>query len=281
MLIIKGFPMDYHHDDACIKVKEICKVSDLEALFPLQTGLLVLWNAGQPVTIKIDGRQVTLERDAILYLSGPNKFHLDSFQKLNVILFNKAFYDLETDDESIGSKGSLFYAGHTPVVQLQGEYPDMLFQLFSTMKHDVEEPEELTYSILQGLLKRFLVMSVMLLRQQNKFSRIDDASWELLKEYHFLVEKNFRDIIQVSDYARMLNFDQKELSGVFRKIKQPTPSKILNDRRLLEAKRLLRFTDIPVQEIADSLSFSNVSTFSHFFNSHSGINPSGYRSLPD
>ena len=46
---------------------------------------------------------------------------------------------------------------------------------------------------------------------------------------------------------------------------------------MLEAKRQLKYTDNPIQEIAYELNFKDVPSFSHFFHSHEGRPPSKFR----
>ena len=55
------------------------------------------------------------------------------------------------------------------------------------------------------------------------------------------------------------------------------PGKLIHERLLLEAKRLLRYSDLPVADIADQLNFEDPSYFSRFFKKHTGFSPSEFR----
>jgi AraC-like DNA-binding protein len=55
---------------------------------------------------------------------------------------------------------------------------------------------------------------------------------------------------------------------------------IIRERLLLEAKRLLRYSDSPVAEIATHLNFEDPSYFSRFFKKHTGFSPSEFREQP-
>lgn len=52
---------------------------------------------------------------------------------------------------------------------------------------------------------------------------------------------------------------------------------VVLDRRLIEARRLLRFTIRPVEDIAFSIGFKDPAYFSRFFRLHVGRSPSGWR----
>ena len=53
----------------------------------------------------------------------------------------------------------------------------------------------------------------------------------------------------------------------------------IQDRKLLEARRLLNYTDMQVQEIAYEIGYEDIHAFSRFFNSQEGISPSKFKEL--
>ena len=70
------------------------------------------------------------------------------------------------------------------------------------------------------------------------------------------------------------------LNSYFRFLKKyidKTPLQIINDRRLLDAKRMLTYTEVTIQEISEEFNFKNVQSFSHFFNAQIGKPPSVFR----
>mgnify|MGYP000619179443 CR=1 FL=1 len=92
-----------------------------------------------------------------------------------------------------------------------------------------------------------------------------------------MVEKHFREKHQVADYAEMLYKSPKTLSNIFKKYIDKTPLQIINERRLLEAKRLLNYTDQTIQEVATALNFNDIQAFSNFFRKHTKVAPSIFR----
>jgi len=75
----------------------------------------------------------------------------------------------------------------------------------------------------------------------------------------------------------LLNKSPKTLSNVFSKIGQKTPLQYINDRKMLEARRLLKYTDKSVKEITYELGYEDVQTFSRFFKKQEGISPTYFR----
>jgi AraC family transcriptional regulator, transcriptional activator of pobA len=52
---------------------------------------------------------------------------------------------------------------------------------------------------------------------------------------------------------------------------------LISERLLLEAKKLLRYTDLPIAEVADYLGFAEPTHFSHFFRQKLALTRLAYR----
>jgi len=92
-----------------------------------------------------------------------------------------------------------------------------------------------------------------------------------------LVDQNFRTQHQVSFYAEQLFKSPKTLNRIFKGFNYSSPSLMIQDRIMMEAKRLFCYTTFSVKEIAFQLGFGDAAHFSRFFKNATGINPSEYR----
>jgi AraC-like DNA-binding protein len=54
----------------------------------------------------------------------------------------------------------------------------------------------------------------------------------------------------------------------------------INDYVIMEAKNLLRYSEMSIQEISEYLNFSNQSFFAQYFKRVTGCSPSDYRDRP-
>jgi AraC-like DNA-binding protein len=75
----------------------------------------------------------------------------------------------------------------------------------------------------------------------------------------------------------MLNKSPKTLSNLFKKIGSKSPLQYIHERKILEARRLLSYTDKHVSEISDDLGFIEVQAFSRFFKKHEAVSPLEYK----
>ena len=100
----------------------------------------------------------------------------------------------------------------------------------------------------------------------------------LVGDYIALVDKHFREIHSVSDYAERLFVSPKSLAKRLNALGHKTPKEILRDRIVLEAQRDLRYSDKSVKEIAFDLGFDDPAYFTRYFKKATGQSPLNYRS---
>ncbi|MEM7345480.1 MAG: AraC family transcriptional regulator [Chloroflexota bacterium] len=104
-----------------------------------------------------------------------------------------------------------------------------------------------------------------------------NASERLSYRYQQLVEVHHQDHKNVRDYAAMMHITTNHLVESVRKSLGQTPGQILNQRRLLETKRLLVHTDMPIGRISERLMFSSKPTFIRWFKNLVGTTPTKFR----
>lgn len=245
----------------------------------LKTGLSIIWNAKETAFFVIDNQKITLGKNCVLFLTEFHKVREYQFEKLNIIQFNRDFYCIEQHDNDLGCKGLLFFgASSIPKIIIPKNAQHYFTMLWQIMLMEMEESDDYKMDMLGALLKRFLIMSARVYRQKNFNVIQDDAGIAIIREYNYLVEQYFKKYTKVSDYAKLLFKSPKTISNIFKKYIDKSPLQIINERRLIEAKRQLLYTDTPVNLIADELGFSDVQAFSNFFKKSTRQSPLKYRS---
>lgn len=100
---------------------------------------------------------------------------------------------------------------------------------------------------------------------------------EIMARFIVAVSENFRENRQVSFYAEKLCITPKHLSAVVKDISGRTAGDWIENYVGMEAKVLLKSTDLTVQEIAARLNFANQSFFGKYFKHLTGLSPTEYR----
>jgi len=98
---------------------------------------------------------------------------------------------------------------------------------------------------------------------------------EFLRKFNLLVEDKYSQWHSLALYAEHFGISPKSLTKKLNKFHKK-PSQIIYDRIIIEAKRLLYFSDLSIKEIAYKLNFDDPSHFSKFFKTNSGQNPSEF-----
>jgi AraC-like DNA-binding protein len=80
-----------------------------------------------------------------------------------------------------------------------------------------------------------------------------------------------------SDFAGLLNVHVNHLNKILKKITGSSTTELVNYRVLQEAKLLLTYSDLSINDIALCLKFAEPNHFSGFFKLHTGSTPSQYR----
>lgn len=99
----------------------------------------------------------------------------------------------------------------------------------------------------------------------------------LFSRFEKLVETHFRMIKSASEYAGLLNITQKHLSRIVKSITGKTTTDIISRRVILEAKRLLIYTDKSLSEIALGLGYEDSAYFSRIFKKYESVTASDFR----
>jgi AraC family transcriptional activator of pobA len=99
----------------------------------------------------------------------------------------------------------------------------------------------------------------------------------LLQKYRARIEAHFREWHEVGAYAALLHISAGHLSEVVKAQSGKPAIAHIQERLVLEARRLLFHTPQSVKEIAYDLGFADASYFSRFFKRETGLTPAGYR----
>ena len=99
-----------------------------------------------------------------------------------------------------------------------------------------------------------------------------------VREAFSLINRHFSDrAFTVDALSNMLNLHYNYFSILFKKETGITPMAAINDARMQNATKMLRFTDRTVKEIAIACGFSDEFYFSRKFKRQFGISPKEYR----
>ena len=99
----------------------------------------------------------------------------------------------------------------------------------------------------------------------------------LVARFRAMVEARYRDDLGVEAYAEALHVHPKRLRSACLEVAGMPPARIIQDRRLLEAKRLLLYSNMTVAETAYDLGFQDPAYFTRLFTRRCTVSPRRFR----
>ena len=108
-------------------------------------------------------------------------------------------------------------------------------------------------------------------------SRINPALLERFQAYRAAVDEQYRHWHHVAPYASRLACSTKSLNRACRAVSGVTAKRVIVERIVLEAKRLLAHSSDTAARIGIDLGFDEPTNFTKFFRRETGVTPAAFR----
>lgn len=235
----------------------------------------ILWAKDSGGTLTIDGYKLRLKKSQVIFCTPLNILEVEESEGLLALVFNREFYCIRDHDAEVSCNGTLFLVSSQPPVVILSDLVDLksFDAIFFMFKEEFETQDHIQGEVLRVLLKRLLIKSSRLIKVQSLAPVITSSQDDTLRQYHVVVEQHFREKHKVADYAALLFKSPKALSNLFKKTSKIAPLQVINNRLILEAKRLLLFSAKNVEEVAYEVGFKDAGHFSKFFKKQVGTPP--------
>lgn len=240
--------------------------------------LSLLWFTSDENKFTIDAERYTFNKNEIVSLTEFHKIEVDQVHSAKLLRWNRALYCIIDHDSEVSCKGVLYYgASNLPVVRPTEQDVKLLNTVWDMLLLEIESRDNLQLEMLQMMVKRVLILCTRIYKMQENYNSQSQSNVDIIREYNFLVEQHFREKHSVAEYAELLFKSPKTLSNVFKKLGTKTPLQFIQDRIMLESRRLLSYSDKHISEIGYDLGFSDIQVYSRFFKKQEGSSPSDFR----
>lgn len=124
------------------------------------------------------------------------------------------------------------------------------------------------------MISKYLKIFLIHIKRQLDASKLSAGIYNnsLFNNFIWLLENNYKEKKAVADYASELSVTPSHLNHVIKKTSGYPASYHIQQRIVLEAKRKVRYTGASMKEVAYYLGFDDISHFSKFFKTSSGMN---------
>ena len=235
--------------------------------------LLVYCRQGS-LYLEIDEAAYTLaEGEAITVTSG--QMHTFTALEGNALLldFTLDFFCKDDNDiELVFHNGLFCHFGLNEVIPVRDA------SYFGSILNKIET--ELAQEPYQYLISARAHIELLLVELNRSKVERGDEIWKpdaLFLRFLEFVRENYREQPTVKDYAARLGTTEAKLNELSKLHTGKTAQNVVFSLTVSEAKRLLRYYDLSVKEIAFQLGFADPFYFSNFFKKHTAVSPITYR----
>jgi AraC family transcriptional regulator, transcriptional activator of pobA len=233
--------------------------------------------------IWIDSNKYSLTRGNIFSLSKGQVELLEANSSLSgfVVLFSEEFINKNPGDIGWINNLKLFDSLSVSIVidLCKEEYEEFVVLLEKIGFEFKSENDFAKDEILMNLLKALLLKSERIKREKIKNLTGDPGDLNYLTQFKNKLEENFSCSRSVQYYANQLNITSKKLNQITSDFWGRPTKQIIEERVLLETKRLLVHTDLTVKEIGSSVGFNDPTNFNKFFKRYIKTTPAEFRLL--
>ena len=240
----------------------------------------IVCNLQEDQKVTVDEIPYIFTTNSILPLVANQHFVFEKPENLVAWQFNRDFYCIADHDSEVGCVGFLFYGIRHPLfINLSLAEIANISVIQNLCIEDMETKDNMQGEMLRTLLKRLIINVTRIAKKQTEnYDRFSDEKMNVVRMFNLLLEGNFKKEHEVQFYANALNKSAKTLANLFAIFNYPSPSKLIQNRIILEAKRYLNYTGLSAKEIAFALGFVSPAHFSRFFKQYTGNNISLFRS---
>lgn len=177
----------------------------------------------------------------------------------------------------------LLQFGNHPCIELSPEESRQIRNFISLVESETQGPEtdfarEIICELIAASIYKICDILCHYLAEHPEIENsIHSRAEEYFKQFAALLSEHFRTERSVKFYATKLCITPKYLTTLIKRISGKSVSEWIDNYVTIEAKTLLKYSNMSVQEIAYHLNFPNQSFFGSYFKRNTGISPSQYK----
>ncbi|WP_297086688.1 helix-turn-helix transcriptional regulator [uncultured Draconibacterium sp.] len=240
----------------------------------------IIWIEKGKGTHYVDFDPIELEDNMVIFIpyNSVNQFDKNGTYKGRAIIFTDDFFSKNEQDNRFLRSSILFSDLYpTGIVRVNPQFSDLQVFLNAIETEFLKEYDRAQFQILHNMLHIFLLQAERELRKQGHKELKPSINLDYVILFKDLLEQNYRKEKSVNKYAADLSISDKQLHKATKALFDKTPKQVIDERVLLEAKRLVVHTALSIKEIAYELGYDEPTNFIKYFRKHTGVTPSEFR----
>ena len=252
---------------------------DYDETFPHQHNYyqFLFFEEGSGVHL-IDDKEYEVKDKAIHFIT-PNHIHhlkIKNNTKGYVCMVKEELFFINNENKIFLEEIDLFSNWNTnPIVELEDTAFVELKSIVISMEIEYKHQRARKNEVLLMMLKLFLIKSSRLSASSTTVGVSNKRI--IIEDFLGLIDENCSENLPINYYAEQLNITPTYLNRLVKEVYDKNVSEFINERVILEAKRVISFSSKSIKEIAYELGFEDPSYFSRFFKKHVKLTPLEFR----
>ncbi len=235
----------------------------------------IIWLKQGTAKCYLDGERTTISSKSLIIIpkGRVHRFIASHDSKGFVIRFN---------DEFLPKSSYMLFSqlGWKSNILLPTEESSILTTYFTLIEHESRQTRAINKTTLVYLLQTLIAKIEDLWPYPVvRIPKVHSQSQELWNRFNILIEREFKNQHSVSYFTKELGISRQKLNSVLKHMTGMTAANIIDNRLILQAKRLIIFSNLTIKEIAFDLGFDEHSYFTKVFKKITGYTPSEYKKI--
>ena len=218
----------------------------------------------------------------IIKITNNDKQHLDKAEVVFFMMSRAFISDIQIDISKVFKEN--LHLMHDPCITLNEVQLAIVDDYFSLVKRLLPAPLKNKREIISSLMTSLTYLSTNLwtnqadkAQKERKEPKTSARLNQILERFLALVAEYHTTERGMAFYADKMCLTPKYLSKLVKEASGKSAPEWIDQFVILEAKNMLKYSNMAIKEIVYKLHFPNQSVFYKFFKAHTGMTPSDYR----
>lgn len=255
----------------------------------LQRYFQILWFKTGKGRYVVDSTAHDIGENTIFFVTKNQVHYFDKNTNYEgiVIHFNEQFLTHNNNESNFFLNHDLFKnADQLPYSNLNSVDTFILEDYINLIKSELSNKNGIyQVELLRAYLKAFIIQ---VQHRKDRFQQLNglpiikgEKKKLILAKFVHAIEENYTKELKISEYAALLSVSTRTLSHLTNQLLDKSPSQMIHERIILEAKKMLLQANYNINQIGCVLGFGDASYFVKYFKKYTEISPSEFRNLAD
>lgn len=223
----------------------------------------VVWIENGNISMTVDNILISVSGTGLLFICKNRIWSISEAKGSRgyVIQFSTEFFCRKAADVRLLQRSVVFDVMR--FIDIPTQEIEAVTNIISFLHNEYIARKEFCHEIIRQQLSTLMLLSERIINRRNMDNYLQQEEYKRTRIFKRLVEEHYVDLKSVSKYAELMCISHKSLIACVSKTTGTMPKQLLNERIMLEAKRLLVYCSWSVKEISITGSVGKSSYFSN------------------